>query len=247
MSSLWTDMKPGAAARVSATTETLIAAQVVTKSYPMGAGRLEILKGIDLEIRAGDVLCIVGSSGAGKSTLLHILGTLDRPTLGKVLYRGQDLTKKSDEELAAFRNASMGFVFQFHHLMSEFTALENVMMPCRIAGQSLKESRAAAEELLGILGMSHRLHHHPSELSGGEQQRVAIARALVRKPEVLLADEPTGNLDTVNGEKIQDLFFELKKQMNLTLVVVTHDEEFAKKFPKVLHMRDGLWVKPPAV
>ncbi|MCM2280647.1 MAG: ABC transporter ATP-binding protein [Bdellovibrionaceae bacterium] len=233
-------MQPGSAAR--AWGETLIQAQVVTKSYPMGTGRLEILKGIDLEIRSGDALCIVGSSGAGKSTLLHILGTLDRPTLGKVLYRGQDLTKKSDDELAAFRNVSMGFVFQFHHLMAEFTALENVMMPCRIAGASPKDARAAAEELLTLLGLAQRLHHHPSELSGGEQQRVAIARALVRKPEVLFADEPTGNLDTVNGEKIQDLFFELKQKMNLTLVVVTHDEDFAKKFPKVLHMRDGHWL-----
>ncbi len=245
MSDSWADMKPGANARARAAGSGLLTAHSVTKSYPMGASRLEILKGIDLEIRAGDALCIVGSSGAGKSTLLHILGTLDRPTLGKVLYRGQDLTKRSDEDLAAFRNQAMGFVFQFHHLMGEFTALENVMMPCRIAGQSPKEARGAAEELLDTLGMSHRLNHHPSELSGGEQQRVAIARALVRKPEVLLADEPTGNLDTSNGGKIQDLFFELKERLHLTLVVVTHDENFAGKFPKVLHMRDGLWAKSP--
>lgn len=245
MSEFWTEMKPGQAARVGAAGETLIAAQVVTKSYPMGAGRLEILKGINLEVHEGDALCIVGSSGAGKSTLLHILGTLDRPTLGKVLYRNQDLTKKSDDELATFRNATMGFVFQFHHLMSEFTALENVMMPCRIARQPLAEARVAAEDLLKLLGLGHRLHHYPSELSGGEQQRVAIARALVRKPAVLFADEPTGNLDTNNAEAIQELFFELKRRMNLTLVVVTHDEAFARKFPKVLHMRDGMWTKNP--
>ncbi len=217
-------------------------AQCVTKSYPMGSSRLEVLRGINLEIQAGEALSIVGSSGAGKSTLLHILGTLDRPTLGKVIFRGQDLTRKTDEELAEFRNRTMGFVFQFHHLLGEFSALENVMMPCRISGMSLKEARKAAEELLDTLGLKHRLTHFPSELSGGEQQRVAIARALVRKPEVLFADEPTGNLDTANAERIQELFFDLKNRMKLTLVVVTHDHTFAKKFPRSLSMRDGLWV-----
>lgn len=213
----------------------------VTKSYPMGASRLEVLKGVSFEIKAGEAVCIVGSSGAGKSTLMHILGTLDRPTLGKVIFRGQDLTRKTDEELAEFRNKTMGFVFQFHHLLGEFSALENVMMPCRISGMSVKESRIAAEELLETMGLTHRLKHFPSELSGGEKQRVAIARALVRKPEVLFADEPTGNLDTVNGEKIQDLFFDLKQRLNLTLVVVTHDPAFARKFPRILTMRDGLF------
>lgn len=224
----------------------LMSVQCVTKSYPMGNGRLEILRGIDLEIKQGEAVCIVGSSGAGKSTLLHILGTLDQPTLGKVFFRGVELTRESDERLAYFRNQSMGFVFQFHHLMSEFTALENVMVPCRIGGMSVKESRQEAERLLQMLGLSERLHHYPSEMSGGEQQRVSIARALVRKPQILFADEPTGNLDTVNAEKIQDLFFDLKRQFNLTLVVVTHDTAFASKFPRVLHMRDGLWDANPA-
>jgi lipoprotein-releasing system ATP-binding protein len=219
----------------------LIATSCVTKSYPMGASRLEVLRGIDLEIRAGEAVCIVGSSGAGKSTLLHILGTLDKPTLGKVIFKGNDLTRENDDRLAEYRNRSMGFVFQFHHLMSEFSALENVMMPCRIAGQSLKEARTEAERLLDLLGLGSRKTHYPSELSGGEQQRVAIARALVRKPEILFADEPTGNLDTANAGKIQDLCFELKERLKLTLVVVTHDAAFAQKFPRVLKMRDGLW------
>lgn len=211
----------------------------------MGASRLEVLRGIDLEIKAGEAVCIVGSSGAGKSTLLHILGTLDKPTLGKVYFKGKDLTRECDEKLASYRNEAMGFVFQFHHLMSEFTALENVMMPCRIGGLSLRESRKEAEKLLETLGLSQRLTHHPSEMSGGEQQRVAIARALVRKPQVLFADEPTGNLDTANAARIQELFFELKARLNLTLVVVTHDSAFAQKFPRVLRMRDGLWDAAP--
>lgn len=207
----------------------------------MGASRLDVLRGIDLDIEKGEAVCIVGSSGAGKSTLLHVMGTLDRPTLGKVYFKGVDLTRETDEKLAEFRNRSMGFVFQFHHLMAEFTALENVMMPCRIAGLSIAESREKASRLLDLMGLSARSKHFPSELSGGEQQRVAIARALVREPEVLFADEPTGNLDTQNAAKIQDLFFELKQTLNLTLVVVTHDLGFAQKFPKVLRMRDGLW------
>lgn len=219
----------------------LITAHCVTKSYPMGEGRLEILRGIDLEVHPGEALCIVGASGAGKSTLLHLLGALDRPTLGKVMFKGVDLTRVNEEKLAQYRNHSMGFVFQFHHLLSEFTAVENVMMPCRIAGMSIKEARLEAEKLLDTLGLGERRQHFPTELSGGEQQRVAIARALVRRPEVLFADEPTGNLDTVNAEMIHHLFFELKKKMALTLVVVTHDTEFAKKFPRVLHMKDGRW------
>jgi lipoprotein-releasing system ATP-binding protein len=219
----------------------LVSAHCVTKSYPMGLSRLEVLRGISLEINAGEAVCIVGSSGAGKSTLLHILGTLDKPTLGKVVFKGKDLTRESDESLAEFRNRSMGFVFQFHHLMSEFNALENVMMPCRISGMSISESKIESEKLLELLGLGSRLKHFPSELSGGEQQRVAIARALVRRPEILFADEPTGNLDTANAGRIQDLFFELKTRMNLTLVVVTHDAAFAQKFPRVLRMRDGLW------
>ena len=219
----------------------LISVRGITKSYPMGQSRLEVLRGVDLDVDAGEELCIVGSSGAGKSTLLHILGTLDRPTLGKVTFKGVDLTRQNDEKLAEFRNRSMGFVFQFHHLMSEFTAIENVMIPCRIAGMSVAESRTRAGQLLDQLGIGSRAGHFPSELSGGERQRVAIARALVRNPEVLFADEPTGNLDTANAMMIQDLFFELKRQMNLTLIVVTHDLSFAAKFARVQRMRDGQW------
>ena len=219
----------------------ILEAQCVTKAYPMGSSRLEVLRGIDLKIAKGEAVCIMGSSGAGKSTLLHILGTLDQPSLGKVLFKGADITKKPDQELAKFRNESMGFVFQFHHLLSEFTAVENVMMPCRISGMSLKESRRRAESLLDFLSLLDRSEHYPSEMSGGEQQRLAIARALVRKPEVLFADEPTGNLDTNNADKIQSLFFDLKERLGLTLVVVTHDPSFAKKFPRILSMRDGLW------
>lgn len=219
----------------------LISVRGATKSYPMGASRLDVLRGIDVDISAGEAVCIVGSSGAGKSTLLHVMGTLDKPTLGKVYFKGVDLTRESNQKLADFRNRSMGFVFQFHHLMAEFSAIENVMMPCRIGGLTVAESRERAARLLDVMGLSARAAHYPSELSGGEQQRVAIARALVREPEVLFADEPTGNLDTVNAAKIQDLFFELKERLKLTLVVVTHDLSFAQKFPKVLRMRDGLW------
>jgi lipoprotein-releasing system ATP-binding protein len=221
--------------------QSFLSVQGVTKSYPMGTTRLEVLRGIDLEIRQGEAVCIVGASGSGKSTLLHILGALDKPTLGKVLFKDKDLTRENDDKLAEYRNQAMGFVFQFHHLLSELSALENVMMPCRISGMSARESRRESERLLDTLGLSGRLSHFPSEMSGGEQQRVAIARALVRNPQVLFADEPTGNLDSANGSKIQDLFFELKERMKLTLVVVTHDAAFARKFPRVLNMKDGNW------
>lgn len=188
----------------------LLSARGVYKSFPMGGSRLEILKGLDLNIDKGEAVCIVGASGAGKSTLLHIMGTLDRPTLGTVLYQGKDLFRQSDDQLAKFRNEKLGFVFQFHHLMSEFTALENVTMPARIGGMNPRMARERAEELLAGMGLIDRKSHYPSELSGGEQQRVAIARALLNEPEILLADEPTGNLDTKNSGRIQDLFLSLK-------------------------------------
>ena len=219
----------------------LLEARGVTKSYPMPSGRLEVLKGIDLTVEKGEAISIVGSSGVGKSTLLHILGTLDRPTLGKVLHRGIDLTKMSDDEVAAHRNATMGFVFQFHHLLAEFSALENVAMPLRIGGEPPLVALRSAEEQLVQMGLKDRLHHRPSELSGGEQQRVAIARSIVRKPEILFADEPTGNLDTQNAARIQDLLFELREKLGLTLVVVTHATAFAARFPRALRMRDGQW------
>lgn len=215
----------------------------IKKSFPQGSGELHILRGLNLEVFPGEALSIVGASGAGKSTFLHILGTLDRPTSGEVLYRGESLFKKTDEELALFRNQKVGFVFQFHHLLSEFSAEENIMMPGRIAGRSARECRKRADELISILGIDHRRSHFPSEMSGGEQQRVAIARALFCQPEILMADEPTGNLDTDNSLKIQDLFFELKQELHLTLIVVTHDSQFANRFARTLRMADGMWVE----
>ncbi len=214
----------------------------ITKSFSRKGEALDVLKGIDLEIREGEALCIMGSSGAGKSTLLHILGTLDQPTLGKIFFEGVDLTRKSSAELASFRSQTMGFVFQFHHLLPEFTALENILLPCRIAGDSRRESLQKAEALLNRLGMKDRKDHYPSQLSGGEQQRVAIARALIRGPRILFADEPTGNLDSSNAKIIQDLFFQLKQEQKLTLVVVTHDQNFASRFPRRLELKDGMWV-----
>lgn len=219
----------------------MLSAKVISKSYYQGGRELQILKGLSLELAEGDDVCILGPSGAGKSTLLHILGTLDRPSAGHLLFRGEDLLGKSDEALAQFRNKTMGFVFQFHYLLSEFTAVENVMMPGRIGGMDARECRQKAERILGQLGLTSRAHHYPSEMSGGEQQRVAIARALVCGPAILLADEPTGNLDTQNAKLIQDLFFDLKKELRLTVVAVTHDTVFASRFTRQLRMADGLW------
>ena len=216
----------------------MIRASRIEKAY----GSLAILKGLDFAVAQGEAVCILGASGAGKSTFLHILGTLDRPTRGSVYFRGVDLFSKNDAELSAFRAQTLGFVFQFHHLLSEFSALENVMLPGRITGQPIKECRERARELLEYLGLTHRLTHYPSELSGGEQQRVAIARALFHRPQLLLADEPTGNLDSENSLKIQDLFFKLKDEMGLTLVVVTHDQRFASRFSRAVKMADGQWV-----
>lgn len=219
----------------------ILEAKQITKTFQQGPRSLEVLKTIDLQIQKGEAVCIMGSSGAGKSTLLQILGTLDRPTSGEVYFLGEALSNKNDDELSQFRNKSMGFVFQFHHLMTEFTALENVMMPCQISGLSNLDSELVSKKLLTLLGLQQRWGHYPNELSGGEQQRVAIARALVMSPAILFADEPTGNLDSVNGMKIQDLFFELKEKLKLTLVVVTHDREFAKRFPRIISLKDGQW------
>ena len=221
--------------------DVLLRAKSIFKSYNQGMSRLEILKGVDLEIRKGDSVCIVGESGSGKSTLLHILGTLDRPDRGELSYRESNLLQMSDDELATFRNEKMGFVFQFHHLLKEFTAIENVMMPLRIAGIDKKKSREQAFYWLEQIGVSHRAEHNPNQLSGGELQRVAIARALVRNPEIIFADEPTGNLDSTNGNLIKDLFFQLKEKHGLTLVIVTHDNSFASRFSKLMRLRDGLW------
>ncbi|WII72026.1 ABC transporter ATP-binding protein [Bdellovibrio sp. 22V] len=213
----------------------------IHKSYSQGTGELEILRGISLEIKQGEALAILGSSGAGKSTLLQIMGTLDRPNRGELYCEGRNLLEMSDEELSRFRNSEMGFVFQFHHLLSEFSALENVMIPCRVAGESLKAAREKALHLLEFMGLAERFEHYPNQLSGGELQRVAIARALVRHPKILFADEPTGNLDSHTSGKIQELFFRLKEEMKLALVIVTHDLTFATRFPKVYRMKDGQW------
>ena len=217
----------------------ILSAKRLVKSYDIRGGRLEVLKGLNLNIEKGEAVCIMGASGSGKSTLLHILGTLDHPSIGKVYYKGEDLSRKDHQQLAHFRNQKMGFVFQFHHLLPELTSLENASLPCRIAGETKAEASIKAEALLKDLGLGDRLDHYPSELSGGERQRVAIVRALVRRPEILLADEPSGNLDSQNGKVIQDLFFSMKEEFGLTLVVVTHDPQFAERFPKTYALKDG--------
>ncbi len=222
--------------------EILLSARKIRKSYQQGSGELEILKDLSIDIRMGDAICIVGASGAGKSTFLHILGTLDQPNSGEIFYQGRSLTTMSDEEISKFRNLEMGFVFQFHHLLQEFTALENVLIPAKVAGIEKTEALRRAEENLKMLGLTARATHYPNQLSGGELQRVAIARALMCRPKILFADEPTGNLDSQNSGKIQDLFFELKQSLGLTLVVVTHDPAFSRKFPKVHRISDGHWV-----
>jgi lipoprotein-releasing system ATP-binding protein len=209
------------------------------KTYEIGKNRIEVLSGIDLKLEAATTTALVGASGAGKSTLLHLLGALDRPTAGTILFQGEDLFAKNDSELAGFRNRSIGFVFQFHHLLSEFTALENVMMPALIARVPKAEARAMAEELLADVGLSHRMSHRPGELSGGEQQRVAIARALVLSPALLLADEPTGNLDMKTSEGVHAVLNDLQQKKGLTLIVVTHNEHLAAAMGRTVRMIDG--------
>ena len=202
-------------------------------------GSLEVLKGIDLDIERGKVVSIVGASGAGKTTLLQIMGTLDKPDQGSVVIDGVDVMKLSDAKRSAFRNKHMGFVFQFHQLLPEFTALENVMMPALIGGTSRREAKRRAEELLAFMGLSDRASHKPNELSGGEKQRVAVARALVNKPDVVFADEPSGSLDTQNKQELHRLFFDLRDQMGQTFVIVTHDEQLANLADRKICMQDG--------
>lgn len=209
------------------------------KTYGSGHSAVDVLKGIDLTVMPGESIALVGASGAGKSTLLHILGTLDRPTSGKVLFRGEDVFRRGEAQLAVFRNLSVGFVFQFHHLLPEFTALENAMMPALISGRKRDEATAAAEELLSEVGLAHRLTHKPGELSGGEQQRVAIARALVLSPPLLLADEPTGNLDTRTSEGVHEVLEAVRARHGITLVVVTHNERLAQRMGRTVHLVDG--------
>lgn len=219
--------------------EALISARNIKKSFQSGASTLEILKGVNLDIQPCEDVCIVGTSGAGKSTLLQILGTLDRPSEGELLFQGEELFSMSDEKLSHFRGKNMGFVFQFHHLLPEFSALENIMMAQCVLGASKKVAAEKAQELLKKFGLSERAHHFPSQLSGGEQQRIAIARAIVNEPRVLFADEPTGNLDSANSQIIQNLFFDLKKELGMALVVVTHDRTYASRFSRCLEMADG--------
>ena len=207
-------------------------------------GALQVLKGINLEIADRSVISIVGASGAGKSTLLHLIGTLDKPDKGKVLIDGTDLYTLSDKELAAYRNQNIGFVFQFHHLLPEFTAAENVALPAMIAGKSKAEAMKRAEELLDFLKLKERLTHKPSQLSGGEQQRVAVARALVNNPKLILADEPSGNLDSENASKLHQLFFDLRDQFHQTFIVVTHNNnELAEMSDRKITIKDGQIVR----
>ena len=203
-------------------------------------GDLQVLKGIDIEIPKGKIYSIVGASGAGKTTLLQILGTLSRPEEGDVYYGDKKISALSEKKLAAFRNKEIGFVFQFHHLLPEFTALENVCIPAFIAKKSKKESEKKAMELLDYLGMSDRIEHKPSELSGGEKQRVAVARALVNNPTVVLADEPSGNLDSANRDELHDLLFKLRDDFGQTFIIVTHDDHFAERSNKIIHIKDGI-------
>lgn len=224
---------------LSINSSVMIKSRGIEKSF----GTLKVLKGVDFEVGKSEVVSIMGASGAGKSTLLQILGTLSTPDSGSLIIDGVDVLRLDSKKLAEFRNLRLGFVFQFHHLLPEFTALENVMIPAFIAGRSKKDAEQHAKELLTDLGLGERLTHKPSELSGGEQQRVAIARALINRPAVLFADEPSGNLDTKTKEEIHNLFFELREKYGQTVVIVTHDPELAKMCDRSLFMIDGTFVQ----
>ena len=213
----------------------------ITKSY----GALRVLKGIDIRIEEREVVSIVGASGAGKTTLLQIIGTLDQPDKGEIFYKGTDITKLRGKALSSFRNTHIGFVFQFHQLLPEFTALENVCIPAFIAGKSRAAAEKRAHELLGFLNLSDRVEHKPSELSGGEQQRVAVARALVNNPAIILADEPSGNLDTENKNELHKLFFKLRDNFGQTIIIVTHDRQLAAMSDRILQIKDGMIVNEP--
>jgi lipoprotein-releasing system ATP-binding protein len=218
----------------------LIRAEALHKEYPMGKDqRLHVLKGLDIELREAEIAVIIGPSGSGKSTLLHLLGGLDRPSSGRVVIDDHDLGLMSEDELAAFRNKTLGFIFQFHHLLPEFTALENVAMPAMIRGEHLDDAQGRAVELLAEVGLGERIQHKPSELSGGEQQRVAVARALMNKPTLILADEPSGNLDEENSQKLHQLLADLAQKRGLSFLIATHNLDLTKRAHRVLQLVDG--------
>jgi lipoprotein-releasing system ATP-binding protein len=214
----------------------LIKAENIKKSF----GNLKVLKGINLEIPQGKVYSIVGASGAGKTTLLQILGTLSKPDSGEIFFHDQKISGLSEKKMAAFRNKEIGFVFQFHHLLPEFTALENVCIPAFIAKTAKDEAEAKAKELIAYLGLSDRMEHKPAELSGGEKQRIAMARALINSPSVVLADEPSGNLDSANRHELHELLFKLRDDFGQTFIIVTHDDDFAKRSDQIIHIKDGV-------
>jgi lipoprotein-releasing system ATP-binding protein len=216
-----------------------IKATDLSKSFQKDGSRIEILKNLDFEIAAGESVAILGASGAGKSTLLHILGTLDHPSSGSLFLNGEDVFKFNEQKLAELRNRKIGFVFQFHHLLPEFSSLENVMMPALISGVPKKEARRRAEFVLNEVNLGDRITHKPGELSGGEQQRVAVARAVIMEPDLILADEPTGNLDTETGERVQEVLINLNRKLGITLIVVTHNQLLAERLDRSIGLRDG--------
>ncbi|MBS7562884.1 ABC transporter ATP-binding protein [Mucilaginibacter sp. Bleaf8] len=216
----------------------MLKALSIQKSY----GKLQILKGVDLEVAQGEIVTIVGASGAGKSSLLNIIGTLDKPDAGQIFLDDLEVSRLNSKQLSAFRNTKIGFIFQFHHLLAEFNAIENVCIPAFIAGVAKAEAETRAEELLKKLGLGDRVHHKPNQLSGGEQQRVAVARALINKPALILADEPSGNLDSANARELHELFVDLRNEFNQTFIIVTHNEELANLSDRKVTMKDGLIV-----